>query len=356
VTLNGIYVSDPMPGLSSISCPTDTLEVGQGMTCTATYNVTQADVDNGNILNTAAAFGTSPNGTQVTDSDSENVPVPSGTVTLLKLTNGSMSSDMFWSFTLEGPGISTGESTNATNNLLTFGAPRLSVGVTYTVCETNIWSGWTSVWQADIDRDGSAEIIPAYNPNATDGPPQDLGTRCYSFTVLADETLAFEVDNSYPGGDPRTIGYWKNWNSCSGGNQHLTAEALGGPDAGVYILNDILNSPGVLLGNFPLGPEDCEAAVNILNKSDAATGKKLANDAAYELASQLLAAKLNHVAGAETCEAVQQAIMDGDQLLIEIGFDGSGKYLGPKDKSGNRSLALELAHSLDLYNNGELCN
>ena len=46
------------------------------MTCTATYSVTQADVDASRIDNTATATGTPPSGPDVTDTDSESVPIP----------------------------------------------------------------------------------------------------------------------------------------------------------------------------------------------------------------------------------------------------------------------------------------
>ena len=45
VTLHSVGVTDPMPGLSTISCPSSTLAPNASETCTATYTTTQADVD-----------------------------------------------------------------------------------------------------------------------------------------------------------------------------------------------------------------------------------------------------------------------------------------------------------------------
>ena len=45
------------------------------MTCTATYSVTQGDVDNGSIDNTATVDSTDPDGNPVSDTDDETVPI-----------------------------------------------------------------------------------------------------------------------------------------------------------------------------------------------------------------------------------------------------------------------------------------
>jgi uncharacterized repeat protein (TIGR01451 family) len=53
-----------------ISCPSGTLNPGQQMTCTATYQVTQPDAVAGQVTNTAVARGTPPSGPPVTSNPS----------------------------------------------------------------------------------------------------------------------------------------------------------------------------------------------------------------------------------------------------------------------------------------------
>ncbi len=69
VTLDPVGVTDPMTGLSSISCPDSTLTPAASETCTATYTTTQADVDQGSITNTGTATGTPPTGPAINGDD-----------------------------------------------------------------------------------------------------------------------------------------------------------------------------------------------------------------------------------------------------------------------------------------------
>ena len=226
----------------------------------------------------------------------------------------------------------------------------------YTVCENPVPAGFTSFWKLD------GQIVTPYNPGDSKVPKEDIGIRCYDFTASAGQSPAFEIDNSHPDGDPRTIGYWKNWNTCTGENQAATAAKNGGAAAGVFLLNDLLpQTIGDLL--LPKSATGCQQAVKILSKQNL-SGQNKASDAAYELASQLLAAKVNLAAGAKTCTSVQTAIMNAQTLLANgptdtpkgVNFNGTGSYLPSNTKLTTlRTQALSLAATLDKYNNGDLC-
>lgn len=157
--------------------------------------------------------------------------------------------------------------------------------------------------------------------------------------ILRDTEIGTECD---PGtSDPHTIGFWKNWTSCDGrGNQSPVTDAVLASFAsgGVYIGDLFVNT--------------CDEAVKILSKRKL-SGANAANDAAYGLAAQLLAARLNVQANAGTCAAVTTAINGGQALLDAIGFNGTGSFL--VGQSANRTAALGFASTLDSFNNGNVC-
>lgn len=85
VNLTAVAVTDPLPGLSAVSCPVSTLAPAASTTCTANYTATQTDVDAGSIVNTATATGTPPIGSPVTDTGSSTVTAARGpAVTITK--------------------------------------------------------------------------------------------------------------------------------------------------------------------------------------------------------------------------------------------------------------------------------
>ena len=82
VTMTSVAVTDTQtapsgPLAAGPTCPQTALAPAQSETCTGTYTLTQADVDNGSVNDSATATGTAPNGTQFTTPPSPyRVPVP----------------------------------------------------------------------------------------------------------------------------------------------------------------------------------------------------------------------------------------------------------------------------------------
>jgi hypothetical protein len=71
VTISGITIDEGAftgaGSLSAVTCPAGaaTLAPDDSVTCTATYSITQADLDSGSVSNTATASGTDPTGTPI---------------------------------------------------------------------------------------------------------------------------------------------------------------------------------------------------------------------------------------------------------------------------------------------------
>ena len=222
---------------------------------------------------------------------------------------------------------------NGTLNFATYLVP----GTTYQLCE-QMQPGWlTSL---------GPPIFSVYNPNG------DNSVVCTDFTVTAGQLIIFNIDNNPPpGGMALTIGFWKNWSSCTGGKQKPTLDQklLAAANAGTPITIGLL----VLDPNVLGAATACKYAVNILSKKTITDGTKKASDPLFNMAAQLLAADLNVFSGAGTCAASTSAITQAQQLLVKYSFDGDGYH--PKLTKADATLANSLANTLDKYNNNTLC-
>jgi hypothetical protein len=268
-----------------------------------------------------------------------------GTATVIKTVNGLPPTGGL-SFTFQirqgASTISAGttleeRNANAGNGGVIHFATLLGPGTTYQLCEI-VMPGWMTTL--------GPPFFTVFNPSG------DNSTVCTNFTAQPGE-LPFTINNiPPPGGLARTIGFWKNWASCSGsrGNQRpvldrtLAAAEPGGIMIGDLILHGSASNPDVA--------PDCQKAVRLLNKSRISDGRRMSNDPAFNLAAQLLAAKLNIVAGAGTCPAAITAINDAQALLDATNFNGNTHL---NMTTLQRNLANSLAATLDRYNNDTLC-
>ena len=202
---------------------------------------------------------------------------------------------------------------------------------TYTICEVLPGPGWTS------DLGGAGQYTLTIN--------LDNSRVCADFEVGAGQNVTVAVANTRPGGAQLTIGFWKNHAYCKKSN--------GGQAA---VLDATLALAGTtLIGDLPLtgSTQDCVKAVNVLNKTTIDGKTKKASDPLFNLAAQLLAAKLNVTGGAGTCPASTNAINAAQALLVKYHWNGL-TYNGPLTPA-DATLANQLNTTLDQYNNGNLC-
>ena len=180
-------------------------------------------------------------------------------------------------------------------------------------------------------------------PASTSVPPSTAGSAIDELPELARVSTG--------GGEPRSGAYWISWSTCGTNSQADVAAAGGGPDAGLYLVDDFLETPGIAVGDYVLGT--CEAAIDLLSVRDNA-GESRSESAAYELGSQLLTAELNLNSGGESCPALDQALVAAHVLLARAAFNGTGSYSEAWDEPA--SLAAEdLVVLLAAYNAGALC-
>ena len=405
-----ITVQDPdaLPGPVVLNLAPGTSNAGNPIKA----SIAGSYVGQATVFNSASAtaviapgFGTFTNSIgSVSASDTCAV---AGEAKITKLTQGDPNEPPFpntrtWTFTLQDCGTNGCtqndpilQTVTSPPSMVTFSADlvpyQLDPNQSYRLCEALIPVGWTNTWMGDANDDLVVEtvipFVPAVNDDPVNVPPGwsgvfdpayspppaiwDNSERCLNFVADAGETELFEIDNRFPGGEPRTIGYWKNWDSCSGGGQITTAIENCGPtpgerlSGGCALLDDVLQPPGIILTSYLTlvdlsgGALTCDPGVAdaryLLDKRDLTSRhRKRANDAAYGLAAQLIAAIANDTAGAGVCAAAGQAVLDAKAVLETLKFDGTKAYCGKKG-SPACSTANSLAGILDSYNNGILC-
>jgi len=274
---------------------------------------------------------------------------------LRKVENGGLPLSRAWAFELR-----TGATTLVAGTTVASASAVVATGVitfpgyftpgAYQLCETGMPVGYTN-------------NITGFTPAGAAAEGADNSTECINITLVSGANgpggitgVPNPINNVLPpppGGDQRTIGYWKNWSSCTGGKQYIKAAERNELNrtldfylptgSALYPIGDITGTP----------PLTCLQAVNLLGKSPMNGGKKAASDPAYNLAAQFIAARLNYAAGAGQCQAATTAIAAAQTLLDAINFTGTGTYKNMS--AAQKTLANSLATTLDQYNNGNLC-
>jgi len=167
VTLANVTVVDPKAGLSAITCTPPapfTLAPGAISTCSATYTVTQADIDGGNAINNLATAAGDYDGSPVTDTDGSTVIINHGTVVpeLIKIPSrtsvSAVGDPISYTFRVNNPSSVTLTNLQITDDTL------LGTGLSCTTIATLAPGGSAdfsctgntyTVQQSDIDNQGN---------------------------------------------------------------------------------------------------------------------------------------------------------------------------------------------------------
>jgi hypothetical protein len=245
------------------------------------------------------------------------------------------------------------QTANAANGGVFAFTTLLVPATTYQLCEI-VMPGWNT----NLGLIGTLFVPGSMLTPTLPNPDVNNMTVCANFTVTAGETKSFSVDNSPPpGGRALTIGFWKNWASCTSSSTSKTptldATLYAYLPSGIPVGKVASVVPGHVgqysfFGQTATSTADCPHAVLLLNKSDF-SGKKRASDPLYNMAAQLVGAELNIAAGAGVCAKVVTAITQANALLTKYTFTGF-TYTG-KLSSADATLANSLATRLDNYNN-----
>ncbi|GMA28798.1 beta strand repeat-containing protein [Arenivirga flava] len=169
VTLTGVALSDPLPGLSAIAFGTwpsgtsGTLQPGQQVVATATYTLTQSDVDAGSVANTATGTVTPPSGTAFTRSGSATLPVASSGALVVTKTSalgsgsGNAGSRVDYAFTVRNSGNVTLRGVTLEDKLaglgaITYGTWPSGTAGTLRPGQTVSATATYTLTQGDVDR------------------------------------------------------------------------------------------------------------------------------------------------------------------------------------------------------------
>ena len=202
VTLKNVSVTDTHSGLSAISpASVATLLPGAHATFTATYVVTQSDVDAGKIVNSATAKGTTPKSVVITSIPSSlTVTIPqTGTLLLTKTASAPapgaivVGSTISYTFTVKNTGNVTLHDLNVTDILSGISAISPATLSTLAPGATTTFSATYTVTQSDINNGSVGNTATAH---AKDPANSAVDSNTSSTTTAITRAPSISIDKS----------------------------------------------------------------------------------------------------------------------------------------------------------------
>jgi len=210
VALTDIDVEDL--GQDAVTCPNSILVVGESMTCTAEYLVTQSDITTGSVNNCAAASGLDPIEDSVTDEDCfETVIGQSPSIGVVKGVEPGIipvgeATEVTWTIAVTNTGNVPLSDVAITDALvascdLTIGDLAVAASTTQTCTSTHTPDslGWTFTNVAVATGVGPDGTTVTADDNAALAPIEVLGTAQLGDTVWLDTNKNGIQDSGEPG-------------------------------------------------------------------------------------------------------------------------------------------------------------
>ena len=195
VTITSFVVTDPLPGLSAINCGGVTsLAPTASVSCSATYVVTQADVDAGVINNTATVNGTTATAGPVTDDDTLATPLTTTpSVTIVKSSNATATTaagdTITFSFVVTNTGNVTITSFVVTDPLVGLSAIDCGAAASLAPGDSATCTATYMVTQADVDAGAISNTGDRRTGRPSSGPVTDDDIHLTTLTSNPELTL-----------------------------------------------------------------------------------------------------------------------------------------------------------------------
>ncbi len=235
VTMSAIAVTDT--NATTLSCPATSLAAGASMTCSATHQVAQTDLDAGSVVNTASVVGTPPGGTPIAPVSSNPVTVPGTqrpTLTIKKSSTStsyaSLGQSIPYSFLVKNTGNVTLSAVTVTDPV----AAPISCAPSVLAPNASVTcTGSHTVTQADLDRGSivnTAQVV-ATPPSGTPLSPVTSNT----VTIPAAQSPAVTVEKSSTSTSYASVGQSIPYSFLVKNTGNVTLTSVSVTDAGVAV-------------------------------------------------------------------------------------------------------------------------
>ncbi|MGY6741892.1 MAG: COG1361 S-layer family protein, partial [Cecembia sp.] len=243
VTLSDVSISDPLTGLSAIS-PVSIASLAPGATeiFTATYTITQTDIDNGSVTNTATVNAEDPNGAAISDTDSETITAAqTATISLSKSaspgTYSVVGEVITYTFTVQNTGNVTLSDVSISDPLTGLSAISPATIASLAPGATEIFTATYTITQADIDNGSVANTatVNAEDPNGA------AISDTNSETINAAQTATLTLDKSASSATYSAVGEVITYTFTveNTGNVTLTDVSISDPLTGLSAISPV---------------------------------------------------------------------------------------------------------------------